>query len=472
MKISTKIFISTTLAMIISFSIAGSALLSAFFNSGYEQAARTALDSNRMILNSFAGYLRNQNIGDEPPEEQVLLESAEAVTELFSKENIRLQLYQGSDSRIFSNLDFEDDKKVRSQLKQGQTAHLEVEQNGKRYILVVSGMTVGNQPLYLETFQDVTYLYRNREEQLAIYTRVMVVLFVVYSILSFWLAHFIVRPIRSVSRTAARIADGNLEYRIKRSGEDEFGELVYNFNRMADSLAGKIEELKEANRRQEEFVGNFTHELKTPLTSIIGYADLMRSDESISEMNLMCANYIFQEGKRLESLSFRLLELIVLKKQELAPRSVSVIALLKGIQATVMPILIKEQIQITMKAQKGRILAEPELMKTVIMNLIDNARKAITGQGKIILLGRKEADCYVITIQDNGKGIPASQMEKITEAFYMVDKSRSREQGGAGLGLAICAQIVGLHGGSMQFESEEGKGTTVTLRLKLGESME
>ena len=71
--------------------------------------------------------------------------------------------------------------------------------------------------------------------------------------------------------------------------------MVYNFNRMADSLAGKIEELEDAARKQEEFVGNFTHELKTPLTSIIGYADLMRSDESISEMNLMCANYIFQE---------------------------------------------------------------------------------------------------------------------------------------------------------------------------------
>ena len=108
---------------------------------------------------------------------------------------------------------------------------------------------------------------------------------------------------------------------------------------------------------------------------------------------------------------------------------------------------------------------------TVIMKLIDNARKAMNGHGKIVLWGTMEADFYVITVQDNGKGIPKAQIDKITEAFYMVDKSRSREQGGAGLGLAICLQIVQLHEGSMQFESEEGKGTRVTLRLRLAEKL-
>lgn len=471
MRISTKIFISTVLAMTISFSIAGFVLLSAFFKSGYEQAVRAAIDSNWLILNSFTSYMRSQTAPDTEITDEIIKESVEAVTDMFTEDGIRLRVYSEDGTSFYSNIDIPSQEEVRQQLTGTQIACLSVEQDNRCYIQVSSSMTAEDRRIYMDSFQDVTYLYQTRQKQLTIYNRVILVLFLVYSVISFAMARFLVHPIRSISRTASRIADGNLEYRIRLKSQDEFGEMVYNFNRMADSLAGKIEELEDAARKQEEFVGNFTHELKTPLTSIIGYADLMRSDESISEMNLMCANYIFQEGKRLESLSFRLLDLIVLKKQELQLKSVSVIPLLKSIQATVLPILTKEHIQITMKAQKGRIMAEPELIKTVIMNLIDNARKAMNGRGKIVLWGTMEAGAYVITVQDNGKGIPKAQIDKITEAFYMVDKSRSREQGGAGLGLAICLQIVQLHEGSMQFESEEGKGTRVTLRLKLAESL-
>ena len=471
MKISTKIFISTVLAMTISFSIAGFILLSAFFKSGYEQAVRTAVDSNWLILNSFTSYMRSQTTADTEITDELIKECLKTVTDIFLKEGICLRVYVESGQCLYSNIDLPVQGTIRNQLDSTQIAYFSVEQGEHQYIEAISSMSTETRRVYMETFQDITYLYQTRQRQLSIYRWVTLALFLVYSVISFWLAKFLVRPIRSISRTASRIADGNLEYRIRLKTQDEFGEMVYNFNRMADSLAGKIEELEDAARRQEEFVGNFTHELKTPLTSIIGYADLMRSDESISELNLMCANYIFQEGKRLESLSFRLLDLIVLKKQEVQLKNVSVIPLLKSIHATVLPILTKEHIQITMKAQKGRVMAEPELMKTVIMNLIDNARKAMSGKGEIALWGTREEKFYVITVQDNGKGIPREQIDKITEAFYMVDKSRSREQGGAGLGLAICAQIVQLHEGSMKFESEEGKGTKVTLRLKLVESI-
>lgn len=466
MKIATKISLSMILAATVSFSVAGFILLSAFFHSGYEQAVHASLESNWFMLNSFAGYLKSQTAAKTEITGVDIKECVEMVADLFLKEEMGLQVYLGDGRRIFSNIEIPDDKAVRGRAAGAQRVYKTIEKDQQYYIQTVSCMHAGKQTVYFVTFQNITYLYETRTQQLFIYNRVLFVLMTIYSVISFWLAHFIVRPIRSISRTAERIADGNLEYRIRLQNEDEFGEVACNFNRMADHLAGKIEELEDANRRQEEFIGNFTHELKTPLTSIIGYADLMRSDESISELNLMCANYIFQEGKRLESLSFRLLDLIVLKKQQVELKSVSVITLLQQIQATVMPILIKEHVELVMKAKKARIMAEPELIKTVLMNLIDNARKAMTKGGKIEVFGKTEGEWYVITVLDNGKGIPKEQIEKITEAFYMVDKSRSREQGGAGLGLAICAQIVKLHKGMMQFESEEGKGTMVTLHLQ------
>ena len=105
-------------------------------------------------------------------------------------------------------------------------------------------------------------------------------------------------------------------------------------------------------------------------------------------------------------------------------------------------------------------------METVCLNLLDNARKAMEGGGEILLEGLLEEDCPVIRVTDSGKGIPTEELSRVTEAFYMVDKSRARAQGGAGLGLALCRRIVDLHGGALELESRPGEGTRVTVRLR------
>ncbi len=105
-------------------------------------------------------------------------------------------------------------------------------------------------------------------------------------------------------------------------------------------------------------------------------------------------------------------------------------------------------------------------METVLLNLIDNARKAMDYGGIILLEGKKEKDGYCVCVNDNGKGIPKGELARITEAFYMVDKSRARAKGGAGLGLAICQKIVTLHGGALEFNSVEGSGTQAYIHLK------
>ena len=131
------------------------------------------------------------------------------------------------------------------------------------------------------------------------------------------------------------------------------------------------------------------------------------------------------------------------------------------------PSLAQAGIHLTVCAAAAQIPIEPDLMETVVLNLLDNARKAVDEGGRITLEGTAEADGgYCIQVTDNGKGIPAGELARITEPFYMVDKSRARSQGGAGLGLALCQRIVLLHGGSMEFQSTEGQGTQVTVRLK------
>ena len=114
------------------------------------------------------------------------------------------------------------------------------------------------------------------------------------------------------------------------------------------------------------------------------------------------------------------------------------------------------------------VQVEPEILKTVFVNLIDNGRKAIEKNGEINFTGRILADGYEVKVQDNGCGMSKNEISKIKQAFYMVDKSRERKQGGAGLGLAICDEILLLHGFPMIIESEEGVGTIVTVLLKGG----
>lgn len=122
-------------------------------------------------------------------------------------------------------------------------------------------------------------------------------------------------------------------------------------------------------------------------------------------------------------------------------------------------------LSLTVRAEECVIEGDPALLQTLIQNLLDNARKATEPGGHIVLAGRKTEDGYRLTVADQGRGIPEGEMAKITEPFYMVDKSRSRAEGGAGLGLALCKQIAELHGSALQFESQEGKGTIVTVIL-------
>ena len=110
-------------------------------------------------------------------------------------------------------------------------------------------------------------------------------------------------------------------------------------------------------------------------------------------------------------------------------------------------------------------MTEPDLFSSVLTNLLDNARKAMVGEGNIYVLGEHSGTNYRIQVLDNGRGMPEAALRHLTDAFYRVDKSRSRAQGGAGLGLTLCSRILELHGGTISFASREGRGTCVTVEL-------
>lgn len=289
------------------------------------------------------------------------------------------------------------------------------------------------------------------------------------AVLSYSLSSILTRPLSELSKASRAISAGKLSKRAKIFSEDEVGLVAKDFNAMAENLEKNIFELKAAMERQERFVGSFAHEVKTPMTSIIGYADLIRSETLDAEEQRQAVNFIVSEGRRLEHLSQKLLELLLTNQENVAFQAVDPAALIHGLVSHILPIYKKQRIMITCDCENGLCLLEADLVKSLLVNVLDNARKAMDGQlGYIHVKSVMLSDGCRISVQDSGRGIPAEALGHLTEAFYRVDKSRSRAQGGAGLGLALCQEIVALHNGTLRFESRPGRGTTVIVELRGG----
>lgn len=215
-------------------------------------------------------------------------------------------------------------------------------------------------------------------------------------------------------------------------------------------------------------MGSFAHEMKTPMTSIIGYADLLRGQSLTAEEQIDAANYIFSEGKRLENLSFKLLDIFVADHRELVLKQVSPAGIVKNLMEHLRPIYQKSNIELSYECEEGTCMLEPDLTRMLLLNLLDNARKALDHGGHIGITSSMLPDGCRLIVADNGKGMPPEALQHLTEVFYRVDKSRSRAQGSAGLGLSLCAKIVERHHGTIHFDSKLGTGTTITVDLKGG----
>ncbi len=162
----------------------------------------------------------------------------------------------------------------------------------------------------------------------------------------------------------------------------------------------------------------------------------------------------------MESMSFRLLDIIVTKRETVDLQPVEAEVLFQYLEDMFSG---NSEQKLQVCYEKGTVYAEVNLLKSVLLNLVDNACKASEEGGIVELSGNKQQDGgYVFQVKDYGVGIPAEELKKVTEAFYMVDKSRSRSKNGAGLGLALCVEILRLHHSELKIESKVGEGTCIS----------
>lgn len=331
------------------------------------------------------------------------------------------------------------------------------------YLLSLCKSDTNERTVYLGISKDITTMYEDRKGLLNQYRLALVLLLAIGGISIYVLSRYITEPIRTLDRVAERIAAGDYERRCRYSSEDEIGKLADNFNSMADSLVEQMREKEIEAKQKEDFTAAFAHELKTPLTSIIGYADMLNSVTLSEEERREAYFYIYTQGKRLESLSHKLLNLVSIEQTPAQMRMISTKELEENIRNTMRPIFSRKNIKGKVDMEKGMLYGDRDLLFSLFYNLLDNAVKAVEEGGFILFKGSCRTDGYLVKVVDNGRGIPKEEISRITEAFYMVDKSRSRKEGGAGVGMALCQRIITLHHGVLSINSKLGEGTVMQI---------
>lgn len=279
-------------------------------------------------------------------------------------------------------------------------------QDGRHYLQLSGQLTVEGTNLILSVAYDISPIYETRHQQQIFYGNIFFVLLTVCAVLAYSAARVLTRPLDQLSKAAQGLAAGDLACRANIASKDEIGDLAREFDAMAERQEEHVAELTATMEAQDRFIGSFTHELKTPMTSILGYADLLRRGTLTDEEQSAAANYIFSEGKRLERLSLKLLDLFLAEHQSVTLVPASPADLLEDLAAHLRPGLEQQNIRLTAAGEPGFCFLEPDLFRSLLLNLIDNSRKALDGGGSISVACVMTPNGCRVTVQDTGRGIP------------------------------------------------------------------
>ena len=275
----------------------------------------------------------------------------------------------------------------------------------------------------------------------------------------------ITQPIKMLNEATRQFSEGNFESRACAATRDEVGELSATFNSMADSIEDMINKLNYEKEKQKYFFDNFTHEIRTPLTTILGYADLLwkTNDEDVKDKSLF---YITSEGKRMLKMMERLLELSKLKNYsfELNKSDSNLKKLIEDACDSMHYKMKRYNTSCRLDLEDITWKVDPDFFKQVIINLIDNSIKYSKSPVIDIILRKK--DKVVLEVVDYGCGIDLKNLESLFEPYYKVEKSRNSHNEGWGLGLSIVKEIIDKHGGSIDIRSTAGKGTSIIITLE------
>lgn len=471
MKLWQKIFLYTLMLVMLAVSVTSILLLKNSFQLAMEQKKQAAYTEHEFLITNFKSFLLSERLR----QNAIVLDDSQVIAymeQTFADENNENGVaFFGRNRRLIyqsENAGLKDEIVEQLLKKVAETEESYMQTQGEQ-LYIVSKETLETNPYYFLTVIDLSDVLSMHRDMLKSVRIISMVCAVVIAAVLLVVVKLLLLPLQKINEGTRAIAQGEYTRRVPEKGKDEISELAHNMKRMAQSVEKNIKALEAVAEDRKQFIDNLSHEMKTPLTSILGFSDLLQIKGDLTEEQRMeYVGIIKDEASRLRTLSGKLMELITVGEASVEWQEEAVQQVFSEIAVSMGVIARSHGMQLSYQCEKGKLWIDKGLIKSLVYNLTDNAIKASKEGDTISIRGwfEKEEFCFAVT--DQGMGIPKEEIEKITQAFYMVDKVRSRASGGAGLGLALCVEIAALHHGNLEIESQLEQGTTVTVRMKGG----
>lgn len=463
MGFGQKIFLMSFTLIIIAINLIGINMINYTYQSNIEKEIDKNMIQINNIMNEFENGINNE---------------LSQIGNIYLKNNVRIELYSEGE-RVYTNFKqdysnileeklFEEEDKMTSEelyekYKYGTRQDLETEKKITTYIEENKlFMKIRKYKKVVVILSDISKINNMKKEQIEYFVSLSLICSLAIAFILSISVSFLTRKIKLLNKTVKEVEKGNYEVQVKNLGNDEIGNVGKSFNQMTKALQKNISEIERVSENRKIFIGDLTHEIRTPLTSIIGYSSLIKNRKVTNEdIILEYTKRIYDEGKYIEEISQKLMDLMVLEngsiKQDKINLSEQLNKIIEDIKATFPYVIVQKEIE-----ENIYVNFDKTLLKTVIINLVKNAINAYESNPIVRIELSKEKTIKVI---DYGKGIKKEELEKIKEPFYTLSKDRNRKLSGMGLGLPMCIQIVEKQNGKLEIESKENEGTKIIIKF-------
>lgn len=469
MGFGQKIFLMSFTLIIIAINLIGIFMI----NHIYESNMQKEIDKNMLQINDIM------------TEVEYGIDNLSRIANIYLKKNVHIELYNNG-KRVYTNLKGEypqideklltkEDKETVERIYGNMAAteesdiYLNYEQN-KQGESMIRTYIEGNQ-LFMKlkkydkviiTLSDISEINKMRQEQVDYFIKLSLASSFMIALLLSISVGFLTRRIKQLNNIVEEVEKGNYEAKVKKIGNDEIGNVGKSFNKMTKAVQKNILEIQEVSENRKRFIGNLTHEIRTPLTSIVGYSSLIKSGKVIDKQTILeYNNRIYEEGKYIEQISQKLMDILLLENGNIEVEEMNLSKELNNIIEE-----LKEKFSMVVYEKEIEeniwVSMDKTLFKSLIINLVKNAIKAYEKDPIVRIELTKDKEINII---DYGRGIPKEELERIKEPFYTLSKDRNRRFSGMGLGLPLCIQIVERQKGKLEIQSKEGQGTKITIKL-------
>lgn len=406
MKFRYKVLITNLILLSVSLGLVGYLMIHKNFELAKETQISNAVIQNNLVQSSVE-YEVLQALNREESVKGALPDIGAQVSSGMRAENVTFFIYYG-DKLVYNETEENANlKKVwEAQQEDGNKNYAIFEEDGHYYIYVTAASKVGDENLCIISRSDVSDAYALRDREIRYFRLILFVCLMIESLLIYVISRYLTRPLEQLNRVAEEITDGSYETRIAVKSQDEVG--------------------------------------------------------------LLALSYIFSEGRRLERMSGKLFDLIYLREHEMEKEAVQAENVSSEVLKVVTPSFAAKGLVLKENIEPAVLYGNKELLVTALVNLLDNARKASKEHGVIEFRGKriKEEEnpfYYELSVKDYGIGMTKEETERICDEFYMADKSRARQEGGAGIGMSLVALILEHHQAELIVESEPKKGTKMRI---------